>query len=392
MAPNDPALQAHFDKVRVSPLYRAHYDGIADYRDAPVLDKATLIGLLKSGFRLGDETRGVYLVRSGGSTRAPLIFPVDIAENLEQRRRLADALVTSGVIRPTTVALNMFSYGQLYRTAAILDDILERCRATTLPLSAETKDKDLHDAARHFRPNLLMGSPSRLALFAHYLGIQGTRLEVPDLLYGGEFLRPSVAATFRERFGTRNIYALYGSAETGTWGWSRYSDAPGVYRFIDGIHVEIAEPDAEGFGRIIATNLLRERFPIFRYDMGDIGRLGQSDGHPHLELRARAPLSFVIDSTKLSIDDFRHVTQDAAAFQIQLSQNDRSQQVLRLLLVQDVPEADRPAFRERMTIEVCSLIHCSREAVDVSVDLATPQQLHANPVTAKTPLVVDFRG
>lgn len=392
MTPSEQTLQAHFDKVRVSSLYRAHYDGIADHRDAPILDKATLIGLLQSGFRLGDETRGVYLVRSGGSTRAPLIFPVDIAENLEQRRRLSTALVADGLIRPTTVALNMFSYGQIYRTAAILDDILERCRATTLPLSAEATDTDLHDAARHFRPTLLMGSPSRLIRLAHHLDTRGTRLEVPDLLYGGEFLRPSAAATFRERFGTQNIYALYGSAETGSWGWSRYSDAPGVYHFIEGIHVEIAEPDDEGFGRVLVTNLLRERFPIFRYDMGDIGRLGQSGGRPHLELRARAPLSFAIDATKLSVDDFRHVTRNAAAFQIQLSQNDRGQQALRLLLVQDVPDADGPVFRQRMAREVWSLIQCSQEAVDVSVDLVTPRQLHVNPVTAKTPLVVDFRG
>ena len=237
-----------------------------------------------------------------------------------------------------------------------------------------------------------MGSPSRLSLFAHYLGAQGARLEVPDLLYGGELMRPSSAAAFRERFGTRNIYALYGSAETGTWGWSHGAGALGVYRFIDGIHLEIAEPDAEGFGRVLVTNLLRERFPIFRYDMGDVGRLGHSDGRPHLELRGRAPLSFVIDSTKLSVDDFRHVTRDAAAFQIQLSQNDRGQQALRLLLVQDVPEADRAAFQARLTLEVRSLIHCSQEAVDVSVSLVTPRQLHINPVTAKTPLVADFRG
>ncbi len=392
MTSSDSALRAHFDKVRASPLYRAYYEGISDYRDAPILDKATLIELLRSGFRLGVERRGVYLVRSGGSTRAPLIFPVDIAENQEQRRRLAHALVTDGIIRSTTVALNLFSYGLIYRTAAILDDLLERCQATTLPLSAEAKDVDLHAAARHFNPTLLMGSPSRLTLFAHYLATQGARLEVPDLLYGGEFLQPSAAVTFRERFGTRNIFALYGSAETGTWGWSRSSDAPGLYRFVDGIHIEIAEPDAEGFGRVLVTNLLRERFPIFRYDMGDIGRLGQSDGRPHLELRARAPLSFAIDSTKLSVDDFRHLTRDAAAFQLQLSRNDRGQQVLRLLLVQDVPEGDRLAFRERMALEVRSLIHCSQEAVAVAVDVVTPPQLHVNPVTAKTPLVVDFRG
>lgn len=384
-------LQHYFNAARSSVLYRELYKGITDYNNAPFLQKAVLIQLLQDHCNLHTEQRGVYLVRSGGTTQNPLVFPVDIEENLEQRRILAAALVADKIILPTTIALNLFSYGLMYRTAAILDDIIEKCAATTLPLSAEAKNSDIYDAAQHFQPNLLMGSPSRLALFAQYIQENGQKLGVPNLLFGGEFLLPSSIVAFRENFGTEHIYALYGSAETGIWAWSHYSENPSVYRFIRGIHIEIAEPNAEGFGRIIVSNLLRKRFPVFRYDIGDIGRLVQHNGALCLELQSRVSHSFILDSAKLFVEDFKDVTSGADAFQIQLSQNDRQKHILRLLLVQRISPEHQQELIEQKTNLVKSFIHFSRQIADVSVEFVSMKDLYINKVTSKIPVVVDFR-
>lgn len=384
-------LQNYFDIVRSSALYRDFYSGITEYCDAPFLRKEQLLDVLQTRFALHTEQRGVYLVRSGGTTQNPLIFPVDIEENLEQRRVLAAALVADNVIAPTTIALNMFSYGLMYRTAAILDDILEKCSATTLPLSAEAKNSDIYDTAMHFQPTLLMGSPSRLGVFAQYLQSNGYALAVPNLLFGGEFLLPSLCSTFRESFGTERIYALYGSAETGIWAWSHYTDTPSLYRCIRGVHVEIVEPDDEGFGRIAVSNTLRKRFPIFRYEAGDVGRVLQRDGTVYIELQSRIARSFAIDSAKLHVDDFKEVTNGAEAFQIQLSEDAHHKHLLRMLLVQRVPTEQQDAFIEQKTTLIKSLFHYSRQIADVSVELVSMQDLHMNSVTSKIPVLVDFR-
>ncbi|UGA38145.1 hypothetical protein JOS77_30450 [Chromobacterium haemolyticum] len=167
------------------PFYQTLYRGVDCADAAQPLEKAVLQAALAS-FAPEREASGLYLVRSGGSTQAALIFPVDIAENLAQRQALADRLRADGVFGPASIALNLFGYANLYRTAAIVDDVLERCQATTLPMSAHAADADILAAARQFRPSHILGTPSRLALFAAHLEAADERLEIPQLLYAGE--------------------------------------------------------------------------------------------------------------------------------------------------------------------------------------------------------------
>jgi len=384
-------IQAYFEHVKSNPLYGGVYDGILDYNEAPSLPKSVLVKLLNERFDIRKETGGVYLVRSGGTTQNPLIFPVDIEENLAQRDMLARSLVQHGIITPQTVGLNLFTYGLIYRTASILDDIFERCKATTLPISAEAKDADVFSTIELFTPDMLFGSPSRLAIFAQYLIKNNLRVNVPNILFGGEFMVPSYQRIFTEVFGAQNIYALYGSAETGIWGWSLYSSEPSLYRMLENIHVEIFHPDADGFGNVVVTNLMRKRFPVFRYDLGDIGRLVTKNDVKYLELKSRDARSFFLDSANLSVDDFREITDDADTFQIQVHSGKNIRNELKILLVKQVPEAQRTTYAEEKIKAVKALIHVNSELVDVKVELVEIAQLHINKVTSKIPQLIDFR-
>ena len=60
--------------------------------------------ILNTQFDIQAESRGVYLVRSGGSSTQPLGFPVDIQENLYQRELLAVELLKSGIISSPKVS------------------------------------------------------------------------------------------------------------------------------------------------------------------------------------------------------------------------------------------------------------------------------------------------
>lgn len=383
-------LAEYYKTVRESSLFKSFYADFPDYSSAPILDKKTLTALLSSSFHLSEENSGVYLVRSGGSTQKPLVFPVDIAENLEQRAVLAKALSAAQVITQKTIALNMFGYADMYRTAAILDDILEKCMATTLAVSSGIKYEDAYDTSIHFQPDFILGTPSKLFLFARHLQQHGQTLNIKNLLFGGEFLLPSYIPVFQKYLGVQQIYSLYGSAETGIWAWSDYSSHPSLFHIIDGLIVEIGQPDEEGYGNILVTNLFRKRFPVFRYSLGDIGRLVYQDERTFLELKSRERKSFSLYESNYFLDDFHEVFNGLEVFQIQLLTNTSLDVQIKFLLVKDSSSAKhKDAFEAQKMEQIQEILGYKLKHLEVlsGRDL----KLYTDPVTGKTPLIADFR-
>lgn len=388
-------LREAFDHARRHPLLRERYAAACGIHDAPALDKRDLLEALQD-FRPGDgegglSPGGLYLVRSGGSTRAPLVFPVDIRENHRQREALAAALRQAGMFDARTVALNVFGYADLYRSAAIMDDLLERCDATSLPMSAHARDEDLVATADRFAPTHLLGTPSRLSLLARHLRDNGRTLDIPHLLYAGEFLRTSQLEAMREAFGTRRVWSLYGAAETGIWGWCDVDAHPGVFGVLPGVIVEILDPDADGCGDIAVTNTFRHRFPLFRYRLGDVGRRVWIDGVEHLELRARAARSFQFGELKHDLDDIADFAAGAERHQLWLDNGEDGRERVRLRLVMPAGEVLADDALEQRSLGLRALLQCSVRVADVRVACVAPDALHIDPATSKMPALVDLR-
>ena len=390
---NTKALEAYFHIAKHSGLFRDFYKNVMHYQEAPVMYKKELVPILQEKFDIHAEQTGVYLVRSGGSTQQPLIFPVDIAENHQQRQALAAALSSAGIFTPTTVALNLFGYTDMYRTAAILDDILEKCQATTLSMSAHATYEDMENSAWHFRPSIMMGTPSKLLLLARYLEEKGATFHIPHLLFAGEFLRPSFIDFFKKVFHTESVFSLYGSAETGIWAWSEYSKHPSLFRMIEGIVIEIFHPDTDGYGTIAVTNLFRKRFPVFRYAIGDVGRLVMQNGIQYLELKARESKSFLMCETHYQLDDLLPVIEGAELFQVQLSTTDTLMDKLTLLVVQEIPEHEQAAFILEKTEALKKIFapYADTGKVVVQVQLVPASGLYTDRTTSKTPQLLDRR-
>lgn len=386
-APDEAALLRDcFDLARAHGFYRDHFAGIDDHRAAPAVDKAVLKPQLDQ-FVPGDEPRGVYLVRSGGSTSTPLVFPVDIAENHAQRHALAEALRTAGMFDARTVALNLFGYADLYRTAAILDDLLERCDATSLPMSAHARYEDILAAARRFAPTHLLGTPSKLELFAEFLRTADARLEIPHLLYAGEPIPASAVERFARYFGAQRFWSLYGGAETGIWAWSDMRREAGLFHILPQVVVEVMSPDSQGFGELAVTNAHRRRFPVFRYLVGDVGRLVECGSTRLLELRGRNARSFLLAEQHFDLALFAPLAAGAAAFQIRLRHEEPIGDRLELLLVDPAGLCSIDAA----TTGLAQLMRDSGPRVRFEVRRGTMAMLHHDPVTTKAPAIVDFR-
>jgi phenylacetate-CoA ligase len=381
-------LQKHFRIIKESSLFKSFYAPYEDYQNAPVLRKHELVDILNEKFDLSKENQGVYLVRSGGSSHKPLVFPVDIQENLAQRQKLADLLIKDGIFTPKTIALNLFSYKAMYRTAAIFDDILERCSATTLAFSYDATHDKVYEGCQQFQPNIILGTPSKLTLFAKYLQLGKKECNIKNVIYGGEFLLNSQKKLLKETCKTEQIYSLYGSAETGIWAWSDATNNPMHFYYLDDVCVEIIDPNEEGFGMIVVTNLLRKRFPLFRYNMGDIGKVVQQNGRNVLILAARQSDSLSLNSEAYYLKDFEHLFNPVERFQIQLSLTETFQPQVKVLLVNSVHEETllatiKEGIKEHLKI--------NPNYTHLIVEFAEDKDLYADPVTSKTALIKDFR-
>lgn len=388
----DERLIEHFSLVKNTPLFKDFYKNIDIQDDAPVIEKHILRERLKTKFDIQAEAKGVYLVRSGGSSAKPLIFPVDIQENLHQRELLAAELIKARIFSPKSIVLNIFSYKEMYRSAAILDDLLERCDATTIPVSSHTSYDVMYHLGQHFGVNMIIGTPSMLSLLAKYVLDNNLSLKIDELLFAGEYLLDSQIKLFKKVFETKQIYSLYGSAETGIWGWSSHPNNLVVYETLDDVIIEIEQPDEEGNGLIVVTNLIRKRFPIFRYAMGDIGKLEYRDNKQILILKSREAKSFSIKANSYFLNDFDWLLKSVSRFQIQLSLRSSTQtEVLFLLVKDDFNAKNTDIFLTEMTEKLTYIFGEDALEIKLTLRFISEFDLYSNTTTSKTPNIVDFR-
>ncbi len=381
-------LEWLFHEVRSSPFLAGHVDGCEQFADVPIIGRAELRSLIERNFDLRREQTGVYLLRTGGTLSEALLVPLGIDENRRQRQAMADHLLAAGIFTPTTVAVNLFNYKHLYRSASIFDDLLERCDATSIGLGAITPDEFVVNFCRRLGPDMAVGTPSRLFQFAAYVSANGLDVRIPRLAFGGEVMSSDYLDELRRGLGVEQVYGVYASVENGSWGWCDLSRDGAQYRIVHEIvHIEIEDPDADGIGNIVVTNTIKRRFPVLRYRNGDRGRLVTVDGQPCVELQGRGAYTFRVDHRSMTERDFAPVVDGATAFQIQLSLNaERRTRVDVLVVPADAPApGDLDVKRQALTDVLAG------GPVERDVRFVTVHELVTSPTTNKTPLVVDTR-
>jgi phenylacetate-CoA ligase len=261
-------------------------------------------------------------------------------------------------------------------------------------MAAIAGDEEVYEQAVLFGANALLGMPSRLVAFGRY--VQEKRLSCPfdTVLFGGEFLQPGKRRFLREVFGVKRFSGVYGSAELGVVAWHPDLPEVPVYHFPkDILHVEIVDPDADGFGALVATNLVRCRFPIVRYDTGDVGRVvAAGPDTVSIELRGRQSDSFLIGDNYHTVADFADLFQEFAEFQIQIRFDEALRKdVIRFCLdpgERTVTEAERLA----LTGQIHDRLQSHEAMYGTEVAFVGPQDMIRSRDNLKTPAIVDRRG
>lgn len=129
------------------------------------------------------------------------------------------------------------------------------------------------------RPDLLYTMPSLLDRLVCALDDPAS-LGIQCIVTVGEPASPQWRRAIAASFGLSeaDVIDTFGSIEVGTIAW--FDHEAGVYRLVDGISAEIAEPAALGLydslapdeGALVLTSTMRSAFPAIRFATGDVVR------------------------------------------------------------------------------------------------------------------------
>jgi phenylacetate-CoA ligase len=268
------------------PYYRAALDehGVApqrlqsplDLRDFPLLTRE-LVRTRFNDLRADAKLPGVHRRSSGGSTGSPVTVLVDM-----NRMGISEAgrLRAQGWYRVAPGSREIVLWGSPIeitrqdRVRKVRDWCLNSRLLSAFDMGEKALASHLAAIYRH-RPAKIYGYASSLYLLAGYIERQQA-LAPPDLravfataepLF--DFQRKTIEAALGCPVGIE-----YGCRDGGLVALE--CPEGGLHILAEGMYVEILDPDAEGRGEIVLTNLESHAFPIIRYRTGDIGSLDPS--------------------------------------------------------------------------------------------------------------------
>lgn len=380
-------LKSYFDQIRTSPFLRGcrwNANGVPD-----TIDRIILSELLSHNFNWNDLSNGVFVLRTGGTSNNPLLIPVALNEVYPMRQYFAEALSKADIVLPNTRCINLFNYRELYRSASILDDIFERCNATSFALGALCSNESIVKWNKTFSANSLMGTPSRIVSLAHYCRSHSIPLSFDTIYFGGEPLCTSATRLLIEQFTPSSIYGFFGAVETGTWGWCDHLKKPFHYNLLDGIYLEIESDVPGGYGNILVTNTYRTQYPIPRYKLGDRGRLHKENGKTILELEGERYFTFKIGNQYFSVQVLYSIFKSIEAFQVILSYNEYGYESIEALLFCEYIEEKEN--QEKRYSEIIKETLSINDDVDVKVHYVPFENIQQDVVTHKIKPIIDLR-
>lgn len=265
------------------PWYREALAGRApELGNFPILERDTV---RENGRALvADNATGPLLPSStGGSTGRPLVFWTD---RVKEARHNAQKLRFRGWfgIRPGDRQVDFWGSPIELDKASRLRVIKDRYVLNQVVLSAHDLTPERLRAYAgflgRFRPRLVYGYPTVIVRVAQ------TLREHPELARGwrpqavvctSEMLYPQVRDTIGEILQCP-VANEYGSRDAGLI--AHECPQGRLHIASEHVHVEVDEPDADGIGDLLVTNLDGYAMPFVRYRVGDRGRLGEAGTCP----------------------------------------------------------------------------------------------------------------
>ncbi|MCF8095228.1 MAG: hypothetical protein K9J79_07680 [Desulfobacteraceae bacterium] len=151
------------------------------------------------------------------------------------------------------------------------DRLLGRRRLSAFEMDAHNCRRFFYLLLRH-RPFYFYCYPNAMYQFVlslERLGLDGRQIGAAVVICTGEVLFPHQKEKIEQVTGCR-VVNEYGSTENGI---IAFECEYGTMHVLPTVHVDIIDPDSDGFGEISVTELNSRSVPFINYKIGDMGRV-----------------------------------------------------------------------------------------------------------------------
>lgn len=245
------------------------------FAELPVLGKEDIRGNLEA-FRADGYEGRLMQYSTGGSTGDPLVFYTDVEK--EARHKAHDWRCRSwfGVLPGdrqvdlwgSPIELEKLTSLRKWKDRYLLNHVV----LPAFDLNRERLGQYV-DFIRSFGPRLIYGYPSVLNVLAQFILDEGLELgrAAPRLVScTSEMLYALQRDAIEEAFGCA-VANEYGSRDGGLIAHECPHGA--MHIAAEHVLVEVDEPDADGVGSLLVTNLDGFGMPLLRYEIGDLGAI-----------------------------------------------------------------------------------------------------------------------
>ena len=250
--------------------------GFGDFAKLPMLDKETV---RREGRRLftEDPYRHGIPASTSGSTGEPMFFRIDRSAGPVRRANTLRGFRWAGFDIGERRAVVWGKHPGLTFRDRLSRGFRDWFNNTLLLSSFEMSEESMGryaDRLRRFRPRLVVGYPSALAIFAEFCRRRLLDIPAPSaVVTSGERLYPEQKSVIEEVC-RAPVFDRYGIMEFANIA-QECQEHKGLHVFADLFHVEIVRPNGRlarsgETGEIVVTDLSNLYMPFLRYRTGDV--------------------------------------------------------------------------------------------------------------------------
>lgn len=352
---------------------------------------------LKAHFESTPLPKG-YVFSSGGTTGDPKFVSFSYEEFDSMSDMLAENLKQQGLKKGMVVA-NLFVAGNLWSSFLCVDKALEKIGAVQLPIGGMCSNENILFYLSKFRPDVVMGIPSMLVMYAEFMAEKNEQLDIPFVFYAGEALSSNRQDYLTSVWKTKFFgSAGYASVDAGVIGYQCRSCGPGEHHlFSELVKLEIIEDEG------VVTSLARETMPVQNYRTGDrIEWIGPCEcGSPDKRFKLLGRIDNVIQiwSCRMLSNDVEASFQKfgVLTFQIKISES-REANVVREKLTLSYEKAELEFDQELFLLDLYERSRDVRDTIqfsdfkkDLILEALSQSTIPRNPRTGKISVVIDQR-
>lgn len=315
----DEVVQEAYNKV---PYYKQHFElSFSDWENTnelsslPVLDHSKFwkMAKIKMSNVLSEDPSGIVF-KSGGTTGSPKFSFFSNEEWATFTQEFGWGMEQNAIENGDRIA-NLFYAGDLYASFLFIFSSLHysKIKHLQLPIGGATDSDKIYESLIHFGANSICGVPTTLVNFAEKLLIEGKKIKLSKILYGGEALLEDQEDLLRQVFGNPRMQSIgYASVDGGLLGFaSKHANQRIHHVFSKSTIMELIDEDTQQpihecgkVGKLLLTNLTRTLMPIIRYPVGDRVRwINNDESYRAFEIVGRSEEGARIGPVTLYYDD-----------------------------------------------------------------------------------------